>query len=158
MAELIVFIVLTAVAAFWDLRYKKIPNLLVFPGMITGICFSVYKGTVLEIVTGSAILFLASFLIFCLFGCRIGMGDLKLWMMCETFTGLLPSVCIFTLSQILLLLYALFKGKSNKIWQGFKHFFLYKYLMDGTENYSLGGFLLVAACMYVGFSLWRGIC
>lgn len=155
MTEYIALIILTGLVALWDLRYKKIPNLIVFPGMLTGICISVYKGSAVEILTGMAVLLLVSFFLFCLFRGRIGMGDLKLWMMCETFTGLLPSVGIFTLSQILLLLYVLLKGKSQRVWQGFKIFFLYKHLIDGTESYSVGVFFLVASFLYVGCSIGR---
>lgn len=147
MTEYIVFLVLTALAAVWDGLYKKIPNGIVFPGMVLGICFSTLRQTLAEHLMGLVILFLMAYFAEAFIRNRIGMGDWKLWMMCEAFTGIFPSFLIFTVSQFLLLSFVLIKGKGVKVWHGLKTILFYRVVPEGTEKYSLGTFFLMAALL-----------
>ena len=156
MTEYIVLIVLTFISAIWDLKYKKIPNMIVFSGMAIGLVFSTEKGLVLEHLMGLGILFGVSFLVYSLLRHLIGMGDMKLLMMCEAFMGLIPAFYIFMLSQILLLLYVLIKGKRKQVWSGLKSIAFYRTMPVGSEKYSLGIFFLAATCIYLGCVLWKG--
>lgn len=155
--DYLILVSLTVLAAVWDLKYQKIPNFIVFPGMIAGLVLSALKGFFIYRLIGLGILLVISFVVYSCFRGWIGMGDMKLWMMCEMFLGMKASFIIFTLSQFLLLLVVLLKGKGQNVKQGFLSFVFYRCPVEGTEKYSLGIFFMMATIFYMACTFGKVI-
>lgn len=77
----ILLIVLSGVAAVFDLEYRKIPNLVIATGIFCGLFLCQEPKTILIRCIGIVFVFL--FGMFQL----MGMGDLKLWMAIVAFVG-----------------------------------------------------------------------
>lgn len=129
-----------------DVQYRRIPNEVVLCGAAAGFltCGSLY--TFLWRIL--ALLFL-----FCLGYFRImGMGDLKLWMMITTFTGLRNSCFIMAFAAIFLCIYAFFKNREEAmlIFKNMHFSFMTKkkpIIMEQT-GYAFSPFMLAATVFF----------
>ena len=104
----ILLIVLSGVAAVFDLEYRKIPNLVIATGIFCGLFLCQEPKTILIRCIGIVFVFL--FGMFQL----MGMGDLKLWMAIVAFVGFSRSCFIIVGAAILLLGYAWFFVPGSK--------------------------------------------
>ena len=104
----ILLIVLSGVAAVFDLEYRKIPNLVIATGIFCGLVLCQEPKTILIRCIGIVFVFL--FGMFQL----MGMGDLKLWMAIVAFVGFSRSCFIIVGAAILLLGYAWFFVPGSK--------------------------------------------
>lgn len=145
-------VVLTYMASIMDIVKKKIPNEIVFSGMAIGAFLSWLQGELLNRIWGIGILFIFAYLIYRYFRNKVGLGDIKLWMMCTSFTGFIPSLYIFTVSQILLFINALICGKKSQMTSGLRQYAVYGTLPEGTEEYPFAPFFLIAVSLYI---LWK---
>ena len=94
-------IAVTAIGAYTDCRWQRVPNLLTFPAMGAGILCSFCMGW--EIGAARIVLLLA-FFVLGMFN-LMGMGDLKLLMAIGALSGVTCTLITFAISEILLLLH-----------------------------------------------------
>lgn len=157
MITIILLVTLTLVAAVWDLVKKKIPNEIVFPGILAGLLLAMADRVLWGRIAGLAILFLFAYLVYKKFHHQIGLGDIKLWMMCEAFTGFEASLYIFTFSQVLLFLFALIGGKGKEMKNGLRNYLVYGTLLPGTKQYPFAPFFFIATVLYGLVMVLKGI-
>lgn len=101
-----VLLVILTIATIWDIRTKKIPNLLILSGLIGGFLRMSSVNSVIW-----AIIFLVILLLFSSLR-LIGNGDIKLWMVISLFTGILGSCIIMLFAVGLFFLYGLIRYKK----------------------------------------------
>ena len=82
-----IFFILLALACFYDVRDRRIPNLLVYSGMLLGVGSHLVFG-IFGLLAGGALLFTLSFVLESSLGdYSIGGGDIKLMAMIGAFLG-----------------------------------------------------------------------
>lgn len=127
-AELAVFFILSAglvAVSFIDLDHGIIPNTISYPGIVAGMVFSFFPGTIspvnalLGILTGAGILFATAFLYKTASGVEgMGMGDVKLMAMIGAFLGWQAALFTIVLSALIGALAGvgliLFAGKGRR--------------------------------------------
>ena len=111
---------LVSLAAVWDVSQRRIPNRLVFPGIVVGLAFQAQSGgfaglglSLLGIATALAILIGP-------FAFRLlGGGDVKLAMLCGAFTSWLGAIEIILIGTVLHGMLALIVVLSSRVFVAF---------------------------------------
>lgn len=139
---------LTAVAAVFDFKTSRIPNLLIWPGMAAGfVLVLVFHQPLIPRLIGMAVVFFAGMF-------RIaGLGDIKLWMMTILYAGVLPFLYILLLACCCLFLYCALTDWENfiQIFRGFfMKLFTHVYYLSPQKGYPF------AVCMFCGCLLYYG--
>lgn len=93
---------LLLIAAWYDWRYRRIPNLLLFSAMIAGVGWHGIDGTAQSALGGLALALVLTLLPVALRG--MGMGDQKLLMAVGAWTGAAQLYELFILSMLICLL------------------------------------------------------
>jgi prepilin peptidase CpaA len=111
--------ILVAIAAIFDIRYRRIPNWLVLAGVIVGVAWNVYASGWSGLLRGAEGLGLGFILYFPLYLIRArGAGDVKLLAAVGAVTG--PGNCLWiflltaVLGGIIALVLLLFRGRVRK--------------------------------------------
>lgn len=114
--SVLITITILAIASYTDLKYRRVPNWLTFPGMITGIllCGIFERGD----LTSRLIWLIAFFFIGML--AIMGMGDLKLMMAIIALRGIMTASITLLAGSLLLLFYCIITEGIDKVWSGFK--------------------------------------
>jgi prepilin peptidase CpaA len=124
----VILIALLCCAAWHDIRYYRIPNVLVFSGVILGILINTLLPQVsggLGILTSFAGLAVGLAILLPLYLVRaLGAGDVKLMAMVGAFIGpdnmLIATVYIVLAGGILAIIILLLRGKLTKLMDNFK--------------------------------------
>ena len=102
-------LILLCIVTITDIKDKKIPNVIVFPGMAAGLflSFTDAKSTLWRLAGMGVIFFIG------MLGAA-GLGDIKLWMMIVAFIGFPNSLWCIGIAAMLMLIYGLiFKRKDT---------------------------------------------
>lgn len=94
-------IVVTAIGAYTDCRWRRVPNYLTFPAMAAGLICSFCTGWEIGVARVVLVLILFGFGALNL----VGLGDLKLLMAIGALTGMLCLLFTIAIAEILLLLH-----------------------------------------------------
>lgn len=126
----ILLIGIVSIALITDLKYRKVPNLLIVIGLILGLIYQSLYGSLADGVMGLLVASI-SFLFF-LFGEGLGAGDVKLLMVIGLFTN--PSFAYITLvytaifGGIFVLFVLIYKRRLKTTYQNIQFtFFYYKF-------------------------------
>lgn len=142
-------------AAITDTKYGKIPNKLVFAGMVIGLLFSPSLSALLFKILGIVFLYFFGMLRL------MGFGDIKLWMVIVSFSGFLPSCWIVLIGSLLLIGYVMVKNTKEAdsiiritVWQAVH---LRKFTRPEQTGYPFAPFLFTGAAIYLLIQLGRMI-
>ena len=138
----IILLTLMAITAFTDIKEKKIPNLIVFPGMAVGlfVSFNGWKDTLFKIC-GMTIIFFIGML------GAAGFGDIKLWMMTIAFIGFENSLWCVGIAAVLIIIYGIIFKKSDTLKE-----LTYKKEIKKSNIYPFAPFVLIGTtCVFI----WR---
>jgi prepilin peptidase CpaA len=118
-ADQILLGVLVAIAAIFDIRYRRIPNWLVLTGAVVGLAWNTYSSGWSGLARAAEGLGLGFILYFPLYLIRArGAGDVKLLAAVGTITGPANCVWIFLLTAVLggiiALILLMFRGRVRK--------------------------------------------
>lgn len=120
---LILSLLLLAPATYWDIKEKRVPNFIVFPGMAVGLSLLVlkciYDGSIL-----SGIENLGLFVLLFLFGMTglLGLGDIKLLMALSLVNDPVTLLLSIALACLLIVFVQIVKQGRKiiaKLWAGF---------------------------------------
>lgn len=153
MIQLYILIIILLIASYTDLKYRKIPNWLTFPGMALG--FIVGSHTP-EIILWKL---LCLCILFILGMSRlVGFGDLKLIMVINSFLTILPAIYCTGIAAGLLVLYSFIRNRKET-WGIFKitlsQLFYQNVEKMDQKGYPFAPFLLVGTCIY-SFYVFHG--
>lgn len=122
-SDLVLSLLLLAPATYWDIKEKRVPNFIAFPGMVAGLGMLVlkciYYGS-LRIGISNLVLFVLLFL----FGMTglLGLGDIKLLMALALVNDPITLLIGIALACILIVVIQVIKKGNQilpKIWGGF---------------------------------------
>lgn len=108
----IILISILVIASVWDYKTKKIPNALIFLGLVIGIGYQFIFGTLKEGFLAILIAILI-FLTFFIFWGMIGAGDIKLLMVLGVFLGYFTTIKIFLSGTFILIMIFIFLRKKS---------------------------------------------
>ena len=111
---------LVSLAAVWDVSQRRIPNRLVFPGIVVGLAFQAQSDGIVGL--GLSLLGIATALAILIgpFALRLlGGGDVKLAMLCGAFTSWLGAIEIILIGTVLHGFFALVVVLASRVFVSF---------------------------------------
>ena len=153
MYKLIILLIVTGIAALCDVKEKKIPNWVTFPGMFIGLFLSGDFNEVLWKVIGLILIFF-----FGMLG-LMGLGDIKLWMATCALTGFLQSCAIVIVAEILFLVagYVRNRQETHNLFKLtlFDMFYSKKVNFVEQNAYAFAPYMFISSIAYCIFSIVR---
>ena len=154
---ILITITILAIASYTDLKYRRVPNWLTFPGMITGIllCGIFERGDLVSRLIWLAIFFFIGMLAI------MGMGDLKLMMAVIALRGIMTASITLLAGAMLLLVYCIVTEGPKKVLDGFKLAMKcmllgnYKNKFEGKE-YPFAVFISMGYVCTIMIRMWCG--
>lgn len=140
------------IASVWDVRFnKKIPNALIFLGLLTGLTISTYFGG-WQGLWSSIFSIVIVFLVFLVLWGAIAAGDIKLFMVIASFLGTGEAIYIALLSFVVggVVFFALKPKRAFHSVESMKYFLFYKMPIKPVSkelSVAFSPFILIAFLM-----------
>lgn len=154
MTSFIITVIILLIAVYTDVRYRKIPNIIVFPSMAIGLLlcgFPFRWESYYRLIWVFFFFFLGSFRL-------MGMGDLKLCMAITILRGIEESSLMLFFGSISLLVYCFITERNNTLLmlKDTYYFFAYntKIIKRSDKQYPFAVFLSIGYVLAVLTRSW----
>lgn len=141
----------SAIASYFDIKTKRIPNWLCFSSMGIGLLLSrSFTSFTIHIITLLLLFVLSIFHL-------MGHGDMKLWMAISTYVSFEGTMYIMAIAALSMIVYAICSSPKSSVdvIKTFYYDVIYnkRFCFFEQKDYPFAPFLLFACMMYV---LWKG--